>query len=380
MDIVTPGTTNILLNILLAHKHPVLGVDIAERIALTQGAVWRAARRLNKCLDEFSRTIDSLSAKGVVIAIPLGPRGGRKFGYYLACFNKKTRQYLDEASTCGLLPSELAQLGQSSGAFSHLLITEQVLETEHPSPAEWFRTSGPTASDFEDRRVHRCKVVGALRGLVFANLVSVLKGAAASGKTVIVRTLMYELHKEGLADVHFFDIAPNRHFNEMELLREIRMVKGIVVIENIHLELRKAQRLYQLCKHDSERHILFTARHLKQEFQDLFFQQLNSIDKLILKPFAEANEIIKHFCSHANMPDIVAKKRDEILAVAKNDYWLLALALQGYAAEKGQGEPASWIGNETNRYLCNLETCGDPHDNEYPRILLPLLLCTEMNC
>jgi len=256
-----------------------------------------------------------------------------------------------------------------------LFTAEELLDTKHPPPAEWFRPGGPVISDFRDKRVYARKVIKVLKEKVLGNPVYLLEGDAATGKTVIARNLIYDLHEESHRNIYYFDIAPRRYFSETQLVREIKAVKdkSVIVVENIHLEPHKVQLTYQKIKHDPDRHILFTARPSYREFQDEFsLQKLTEVDTLTLEPFDEAKGIIDTFCSHPEIPDVVSKRRDEILGVAKNDYWLLAFALQGCSAKKGRGEPISWIRDEIIKYLRNLETCRDPHDDQYPGILLAL--------
>jgi len=257
----------------------------------------------------------------------------------------------------------------------YLQSVEEVLKIGDPKEsAQWFRPAGPIAADFADKKVHRRSAVDTLKRESANNPVYLLVGKAATGKTVIVRTLIYELHEEGQKDAYYFDIAPQTDFNEGQLIREIRAVNGAIVIENIHLAPRKVQQVYSRFKHDKDRHILFTARYLDKRYENMFAESLSGIRSLPLEPLDEVDGIISCFCSDSTTPRIVAKRIPQILEVCRGDYWLLAIALQGCAMAHGAGEPQSWIASEVQRYIENLETCGDPHDDQYPGILLALSL------
>lgn len=255
---------------------------------------------------------------------------------------------------------------------TYLLTVEQVLETRKPPDAEWFRKTGPAGSDFEKGRVHRRKVVDILKKKLLHNPAYLLVGVVATGKTVIVRNIIYEFYKEGRLDVYYFDIAHWRNFDEGHLIREIQSIKGEVIIENVHLESQKVQHIYRKFKNDPDRHILFTSRPPYEEFQDKFSEDLMNIPKISQEPFVDSEEVIKLYCTDAKTPSIVWERRKEILKVSKNNFWLLAFALQGCADAKGHGDPQKWIADEVHRYLRNLENCRDQYANQYPGILVAL--------
>jgi len=256
--------------------------------------------------------------------------------------------------------------------FDLLFTVEKVLRIERPPPARWFRDRGPMFSDFEQKKFYRREEVEVLKEKVFTNRFYLLEGKPATAKTVIVRTLMYELYKKGIRKVYYFDIAPKRHFNEVELIRDIRSTNGIFIIENIHLESRKVQWICERFENDPDRHFLFTSGQPLEKIPSLKSMEFNDTNTMLLKQFKDAELLVNEYCSDSETPSVVRDKRQDILKVSKGDFWLLALALQGCADAKGKGEPISWIADKANEYLRNLETCKDPHDDQYPRILLAL--------
>lgn len=211
LGMVPEGSKKVLLTKLLASKGPLKGGDIATNTPWTAGAFWPAARGLNGYLGEFSQGVDCLKANGIIIKIPIGSRGGYRVGYYLACFNTNTREYLDAPSTVSILRTAAQNQRRSDlqcPTVGQLWTAQDLLEIDRPRPAEWFRKKGPIAADFVDKRVHRRTVIDNLRKQILANPVFMLQGEAATGKTVIVRSLLYELYNEGWRNLYYFDIGP----------------------------------------------------------------------------------------------------------------------------------------------------------------------------
>jgi len=255
----------------------------------------------------------------------------------------------------------------------YLRSIEKVLEIGISQDPEWFRKRGPVAVDFDKERIYRRKkTLKQLNNLIMDNSVSLLEGISGTGKTVLALNLAYDLYKNGESSVYFFDYAKERDFDLSQLVHAIESVKGTFIIENIHLEPRKAQQVYSRFKYDPEKHILFTARPSYKEFQDTFSEDLGKITKLHLEPFNETENIINCFCSHRTIPKVVTKKHTQLLEMPKLNYWFLAFALKGCAKSPEKSELKSWIADEVKEYLRNLETCNDPYCDQYPGILLAL--------
>lgn len=70
---------------------PLLAKQLSEYTELTAPAVWYAIGNLNKCLEYASRDSHILGRHAIVLHIPRGSRGGRKFGYYFTCVDANGR-------------------------------------------------------------------------------------------------------------------------------------------------------------------------------------------------------------------------------------------------------------------------------------------------
>jgi hypothetical protein len=235
----------------------------------------------------------------------------------------------------------------------------------------WFRKTGAIAIDFEENKVYRRKSrVDDLIKIVMDNSFSLLVGEAATGKTVLVRDMAYTLYKEGEQSIYYYQYAG---FDIIKLIEIIETLTGILILEDMHLDIPKLQRLYSLLRPNQSRHLLFVLRGGLDTFQDLIrYQDLRKLPQMVLKPFEDADDIVNSFCNHKETPEIIRKKREEIKIEAEDDFWLLAFALEGCADNKGRGEPKDWLKIGVMTYLQSLGNCNDEYESEFPKILLAL--------
>ena len=258
-----------------------------------------------------------------------------------------------------------------------LMLIQKVLKVGENKEAEWFRRAGPFAIDFDKDRVYRRRnTLVDLKSMVMNNLCSILKGDAATGKTVLVRQLGYELATKGEIPVYYFNCDGERNFNEYELAQDINKKDGIVIIENIHLALDKCSVILNRIENNSkERHVLFTAR---RSFSEQYYSKTNHFEELpafALEPFDDVNEIIEHFASkHTSLP-WPPKVRDSIMYVSRKSFWLLSYALEGYVSNSGKGKPAEWVKDGIETDLKDLENIHV----KFPQVLVAIspLYCSE---
>ncbi|MCK4793674.1 MAG: AAA family ATPase, partial [Desulfobacteraceae bacterium] len=173
----------------------------------------------------------------------------------------------------------------------YLRRTEDVLQmyddAMEQQKAQWFRRTGPLAIDFKKRTFYpRKDRFSQLKSLVTSKSVSLLEGVAASGKTVLVLNLAYELCRIDKAPVYYFDCDKERDFDKSRLLSDIKSVKGVIIIENVHLAPQKFQQIYSDFKYDKKRKILFTGRSFSPH-QDSKSEDLSKIPTLHIEPFEE---------------------------------------------------------------------------------------------
>ncbi|NQT59765.1 MAG: hypothetical protein HQ557_12350, partial [Bacteroidetes bacterium] len=255
----------------------------------------------------------------------------------------------------------------------YLQDVEKLLKVKDSPTAKWFRPDGPLFSDFEDKRIYRRSILDALKNAVLKKPVYLLKGDVATGKSVIVRYLMYELLSDDHKITYYFDVSGARDFKRDRLLREILSISGIIIIENVHLEVQKISRILSSITHDENRHILLTARTSIDDFRSLFHEEIYRVESETLPVFEEADKIIDCFLSHCDTPSAVCDRRAEIFEISKNNFWLLSFALLGCADYKGKGKPESWISSRVNKYLMSLkELKEDKYYRQYPKIVLAL--------
>lgn len=235
----------------------------------------------------------------------------------------------------------------------------------------WFRPTGPIAIDFDEHKVYRRpSKVNELIKLVTNNLFSLLLGEAATGKTVLVRDMAYRLCDERNNSIYYYKYMDS---DVTELAGNIDSINGIIILEDMHLDIPKLQQLYSMLKPDNDRHILSVLRGGLDKFQDLIhYDDLRKLPQLCLKPFEDADKIIDAFCSNTHTQDTVGVKREEIKKAAQQDLWLLSFALREGADSKGKGDPTDWLGQGVQTYLQSIENCGDQYESKYPLIILAL--------
>jgi hypothetical protein len=257
----------------------------------------------------------------------------------------------------------------TSNGFKLIEPIQNILKIGSEEEATWFRKSGPIAADFEDGRIYRRKdLFVRLKKLVLSNSTSMLEGIAATGKTVLMRDVAYELFRKDNLAVYYFDCDLKRDFDIYKLVEDINNTKGIVILENIHLETRKFQCVYGRIKQDQYRHILFVAR---PSFRDGLYSRLKdlgSIDSLKLEPFDEVDKVINHFASYYRELYWSTEVYDSIKKTSGKSYWLISYALKGYATMGGEVEPVSWCEKGVKQDLNDLKNIN----SVFPEVLVTL--------
>lgn len=213
-------------------KLPLKG-SILEYDIGVKSTVSGAAQRLNIFLRDFSYQFQVLKDEEVFLTIPR-KKGSVQVGYYFVCFDTFSDQYLDPENTKKLLEKTWQKWKQEKipkkrvrkkrpsqqPQFRYLRNIEQVLRIGTSEKPKWFRKTGPIAADFDDGRVYRReKTLDDLKKLVMNNSVSMLEGVGATGKTVLVLNLAYDLYKAGKNQVFYFDCDKDRDFDRHELIR-----------------------------------------------------------------------------------------------------------------------------------------------------------------
>jgi hypothetical protein len=255
------------------------------------------------------------------------------------------------------------------GDFPYLKPIEHILKVGTNEPPKWFRKQGPIAVDFHDGRVYRrAELLNDLKNLVLSNQFSILDGTSATGKTVLVRQLGYELREEKKMVVYYFDCDLYRDFDKERLIEEINSTRGVIILENIHLATQQYQRIYSLVRSDPQRHILFTSRPSFREAENEKDTLLSTISTLELEPFNQVDRILEHYASHYPGLAWSLEDRESIKRVSRKSFWLLAYALEGYVRANGEGDPMNWLVHGVHSDLTELEKL----DPSYPEVLASL--------
>jgi len=235
------------------------------------------------------------------------------------------------------------------------------------SRAQWFRRQGPTAVDFEAKAFHRRQAeLDRLRSLVLGNPVSILEGSAASGKTVLVLNLAYDLLKSHEKRVYYFDCDKDRDFDRASLTSDLRNVTGVVILENVHLAPGKLQWVYSDFKYDKDRNILLSARPTYRDYQQSKSESLCEMSSISLEPYEDSDALIDEFLVWQKAVAVPPDVRQQMKEISAESLWLLAYALTGYAQNHGDGGPKTWIRVGVLQDLQDLENAN----TDYPEVLV----------
>lgn len=93
-----------ILMALLERNTPILNEEISKIYGIAKSTASNVAKIIDEFLRDFSKTIESLKTKRKTICIPRQD-GGINIGYYFACFDDKTKKYLDSTATTRLFES-----------------------------------------------------------------------------------------------------------------------------------------------------------------------------------------------------------------------------------------------------------------------------------
>ncbi|MFC1792435.1 hypothetical protein ACFL3Q_02480, partial [Planctomycetota bacterium] len=191
-----------------------------------------------------------------------------------------------------LSPHDIVGTGHYLKSIAHVLKVGS-------SESRWFRREGPLAVDFDCGMVfYRHKTLNEIKKMLTSNHFSLLVGEPASGKTVLVRQAGYDLFKQEKKVVYYFDGALERGFDKYQLIREINGLRGIFIIENIHLETPKYQRVLYSINPNENRHVLFTARPSFEHTEHKKDRKFSELEHVKVDSFEVVDQIIGYFASH----------------------------------------------------------------------------------
>lgn len=256
--------------------------------------------------------------------------------------------------------------------FKYLRAIADLLEFQTTETAVWFRPRGPVWTDFESGVV--CRLAGPLDNVkqsLAGNKVVLLVGNAATGKTVLVRHLAYELHGCDGTPVYYFRYRP---FDPGALLGEIRDAVGLVILEDVHLNPAGFQEVLARIRPEWATRVLFTSRPSLWERCHPDWKPFDEIPWLELMPCAHCDEIISEYAAsqHKQVLTWSNDVRTAIKKVAGNSLWFLAYALQGYANLGDSSDPMAWIRSGVQQCLRDLEAPEDALTASFPEVLIAL--------
>ena len=205
---------------------------------------------------------------------------------------------------------------------------------------QWFRESGPLATDFE----HGCvftdlRNLSTLRDRVLTQPFLVLEGMPASGKSTLLRVLGRYLWEVERKPVYYFDY---QDFRSADLAENIMTLDGVVVLEDLHRDPAKYFAVYKAIRNYAERlHVVWTLHGDKRHSLP---KELQSLPMMSVDPTDDVDSIARAFLEyHGYACDEVIRSIAAIVPHVNGDLWLLANALAGHRSHRGSGGLDDWV-------------------------------------
>jgi len=191
--------------------------------------------------------------------------------------------------------------------------------------AQFFRAYGPTQIDFEEGIiVERNEVIEIEKALNQKSIV-VLMGEPASGKTVIIRNIGYNLSIKG-TKVTFLElkgIAISSNIIQEKKIKNINNLNGVLIIDDGHNDVDLVERILENCRHLK---IIISTRPIEMpgfcSRYALFYDELKNAFPILSSNIADL--IISHYFGTSYVIP------HEIFKQYSQDLWFLAIALSTY--------------------------------------------------
>lgn len=242
----------------------------------------------------------------------------------------------------------------------------------------WFRKTGPIAADFDSKTVIRRDVdLNVLHEQVDKEIVTVLVGDEASGKSVISRQLGLEYQREAKFDeIYMLEMGAHERVDLPTLTAELSDIKGLVIIDDAHLNPRLLSKLYNKLKKRRSLHTLIVTRPSLWGSLDQRYDSLG--DKKIRKAAVKidsiniATAITKQFSSEFGIEDWQAEAIATNIRKSKGHLWHISYALEGALTSGGKGNVISWIAESVRLDLQRMERKMEGANPDFPEICVAI--------
>lgn len=236
---------------------------------------------------------------------------------------------------------------------SILQTNDDVLRVASPLRDGWFAKTGPLFADFTADRVYRRKELDQLKQCVDAHRACILVGDIASGKSVVLRHLAYELRGTRLVYWLLGD-----DFEPADVVAEIKRLRGLIIIEDIHRQVRLYQQLLQRLPTETlECKLLFCGRPSFEQAQDSRLPRFDELPRIQLHASSALDGILDQTAQVQCQRRLADTERVAIKPVIGSNLWLLRYALQGLKDAPGT-DPRSWVAAGVREDLNDLRQYG----------------------
>jgi hypothetical protein len=233
-----------------------------------------------------------------------------------------------------------------------LQTAEQALKVDASLRKDWFAKVGPDYQDFRAGRVYpRTDSLEKLKALVHKPGLSMLVGENATGKTVLVRHLLYDRYDKGLRNTFWFS---DLDFDVSSLAAEINSISGLIIIENVHLQTPQYQRLLERLVTQPTFHVLFTAHPSFRDNQNRKLRLLEVLPQMPLDAKLDIDAVLDHYARKRFKLELSPDQRASIISESDDDLWLLRYALEGYDESRGSDPSSDWVARGVREDLRDL--------------------------
>lgn len=209
---------------------------------------------------------------------------------------------------------------------------EKVLSKDLIESGEFFRKE-PLWIDFEQGFIIKRDEIDEIIEKIKSNKVQMLIGYPASGKSIVLKYVGYELAQNG-SKVFFIDLQ-NHDIDEVSsLLEEIDKAyeTPIIILDDIHIYLDECKKIIKTFEKSAKGRLIVGSRiSTRLDSHPKYISEFENVVKTKIKAKPIADKIIEHFLQMGF--DLDKSRIDRIasnLKTYKNDLWLLSWALLAY--------------------------------------------------
>ena len=260
---------------------------------------------------------------------------------------------------------------------SQIVLQNPPINKEYAKPV-FFRKTGPTFADIEEKRVYVREEINLITDSLEKNGAVLLVGDAATGKTVITRTIAHAAMKKGWK-VFFVEIKTNSiDFGLLsEDIAKINNVESetLLIIEDVHLE-PMHMNSFLSSRHSGWPKLLITTRTTEPQLHGESINNFKILPQIKLENYSPTQKIIElYFDSKKKDHWKLSKQlKADILEYSQNNLWVLAYALRSLSETNGKSIQKESVLKQVERDLQSVSLLPLTMPDLQKKLFTPILL------